>query len=286
MAEIFAKLSQIINDLAPSEQKVGKYLLEHSDSVMGISIEQLAAKSTASQAAVTRFCKKMGYKGYRDLSIQLAAQLAAEQKTGDQEEYKDINIGDDVDTIMRNISYHNAKAIEDSLALTDTSLVQEAADLLYRAQHIDFYGLGASGIVAQDSMYKFMRINKYSTAYADPHLQITSAANLGKQGVAVAISWSGETKDILEAAREAKESGASVISITRYGETSLEAYSDIHFGLSAPETTIRCGATSSRMAQLNMIDMLFYCIVSQHYMELYKYLERSRQVVSAKREAK
>ena len=138
MAEIFAKLSQIINDLAPSEQKVGKYLLEHSDSVMGISIEQLAAKSTASQAAVTRFCKKMGYKGYRDLSIQLAAQLAAEQKTGDQEEYKDINIGDDVDTIMRNISYHNAKAIEDSLALTDTSLVQESADLLYRAQHIDF----------------------------------------------------------------------------------------------------------------------------------------------------
>ncbi len=286
MAEIFAKLSQIINDLAPSEQKVGKYLLEHSDEAMGLSIEQLADKSTASQAAVTRFCKKMGYKGYRDLSIQLAAQLAAEQKTSAPGEYKDISVGDDVNTIIRNVSYHNAKAIEDSLALTDISLVQEAADLLYRAQHIDFYGMGASGIIAQDSMYKFIRINKYCTAYADPHLQITSAANLGKEGVAVAISWSGETKDILEAARQAKESGASVISITRYGETSLEAYSDVHFGLSAPETSIRCGATSSRIAQLNMIDMLFYCIVSQHYAELYKYLERSRKVVSTKREQK
>ena len=115
-------------------------------------------------------------------------------------------------------------------------------------------------------MYKFMRINKYTTAYGDPHLQLTSAANLGKNDVAVAISWSGETKDTLMAARLAKESGAAVISITRYGNTSLESFSDIHFGLSAPEATIRCGATSSRMAQLNMVDMLFYCIVNQHYM--------------------
>ena len=283
MAEIFAKLNQMIEDFPPSEQKVGRYILDPSNNVMGLSVEQLSNNSGASKAAVIRFCKTLGYKGYRDFALQLTTEVAMDNKDGAQETYKDINVGDDVETIVRNVSYHNAKAIEDSLMLTDVALVQRAADLLYRAQHIDFYGMGASGIVAEDSMYKFMRINKYTTAYGDPHLQLTSAANLGKNDVAVAISWSGETKDTLMAARLAKESGAAVISITRYGNTSLESFSDIHFGLSAPEATIRCGATSSRMAQLNMVDMLFYCIVSQHYGELQKFLDRSRQVVKSKR---
>lgn len=282
MAEIIVKLNQMMRDLAPSERKVARYISENLSDAVGLSVEELSIRCNSSKAAVIRLCKSIGCKGYRDLAIQLASELAVHQNDG-VEEYYDINVGDDVETILRNVSHHNAKAIEDTLALTDADLVRRAADLLFRAEHIDFYGIGASAIVAQDAQYKFMRINKYATAYSDPHLQLTSAVNLGENGVGVAISWSGETTDVVEAASKAKESGATVIAITKYGTTSLQKYADIHFGLSAPEASIRCGATSSRIAQLNMIDMLFYSIVSRNYPVLKDYLKRSYTEVKGKR---
>lgn len=282
MADVILKLTQMLDDFLPSERKVAKYIAENLENAVGLSVEELAQKSGSSKAAVIRFCKSLGCKGYRDLAIQLAAELAVNQSDAENGGYLDINAGDDVETILRNVSYHNAKAVEDTLALTDADLVQQAVNCLYDAKRIDFYGLGASGIVAQDAQYKFMRINKYATAYTDTHVQLTAAANLSRFDVAVAISWSGETRDVVEAARLAKESGAVVISITRYGQTTLGECADISFRLSAPEATIRCGATSSRIAQLTMIDMLYYCLVSQHYHKVKGYLERSRIEVKKK----
>lgn len=284
MAEILVKLNEMMASFAPSEQKVARYISENLQNVLGLSVEELANRSGASKAAVIRFCKTIGDKGYRDLSIQLAAELALYQNDGSNEEYSDINVGDDVETILRSVSRHNVKAIEDTLLLCmDVDKIQRAVDLLEKAQRIDFYGVGASAIVALDAQNKFMRINKYATAYRESHLQLTSAVNLGETGVAVAISWSGETKDVVEAAKLAKESGASVIALAQYGTTTLSKYADIHFGLSAPEAAICCGATSSRIAQLTMIDMLYYCLVTQNYSKYKVYLERSRTEVKKKK---
>lgn len=138
-------------------------------------------------------------------------------------------------------------------------------------------------MVAQDAQQKFMRINKRATAYSDPHLQLSSAASLTPADVAIALSWSGETQEVLKAAKLAKQNGAFVVAITRYGRVSLAEIADVHFGLSAPEMAIRSGAMSSRIAQMTMIDILFSCVVSRHYQETMPHLERTRQVVRSVR---
>ena len=158
-----------------------------------------------------------------------------------------------------------------------------AADKLFRAQRVDLYAMAASNLVAQDAQQKFMRINKRVTAYSDPHLQLSSASTLTPSDVAIALSWSGETREVLEAAELAKLNGAFLIAITRFGKVSLASYADVHFGLSAPEMAIRSGAMSSRIAQMTMIDILFTCVVSHHYQETAPYLERTRQVMRAVR---
>lgn len=283
MSGVISRLSSMLGDLPPSERKVASYMLEHTESIVGLSVEELARRSGSSKASVIRLCKTLGSKGYRDFSIGLAAELAVSQSNGTADEYIDINVGDDVPTIMRNATSHNIRALEDSLALIDPDMVQAAADLLYRARQIDCYGVGASGIVARDVQYKLMRIRKNVTAYEDSHLQLTSAANLGEDSVAVAISWSGETREVIEAARKAKESGATVIALTRRGQNTLGRCADLCFHLSAPEAAIRCGAMSSRMAQMNMVDIIFSCVVSQNYHEVKTYLERTRLELKKKR---
>ena len=252
--------------------------------MVGISVEELAGRSGSSQAAVVRFCKKLGCKGYRDFSIQLVTELAIAQNANvEKSRYTDIREGDRAENVIKKVCHHNIQAIEETLSLMEPDLVEMTADKLFHAQRVDLYAIAASNLVAQDAQQKFMRINKRVTAYSDPHLQLSSAASLTPADVAVALSWSGETREVLQAAQLAKRNGAFLIAITRYGRVSLAEYADVHFGLSAPEMAIRSGAMSSRIAQMTMIDILFSCVVSRHYQETIPYLERTRRVVRAVR---
>lgn len=257
---------------------------ENLDSVVGISVEELAARSGSSQAAVVRFCKKLGCKGYREFSIQLVSEVAVSQRgESSRERITDIQAGDRADNVISTVCHHNILAIEDSLSLLNPDDVELAAEKLYTARKIDLYAIGASNLVAQDAQQKLMRINKQVSAYGDPHLQLASAAILTPQDVVVALSWSGETREVLQASKLAKQNGAFIIAVTRLGRVSLKSCADLHFGLSAPEMSIRSGAMSSRIVQMTMIDVLFSCMVSRHYEEIAPCLELTRQVIRAAR---
>lgn len=274
------KMNQILEELPVSERKVARYVSDNLESMVGLSVEELALRSGSSQAAVVRFCKKVGCKGYRDFSIRLIGELAAAQRTNMRKSaYSEIRAGDKAGNVIAKVCHHNIQAIEDTLSLMEPDQVEMAADRLFHAQRIDLYAMAASNLVAQDAQQKFMRINKRVTAYSDPHLQLSSASTLTPSDVAIALSWSGETREVLEAAELAKLNGAFIIAITRFGKVSLASYADVHFGLSAPEMAIRSGAMSSRIAQMTMIDILFTCVVSHHYQETAPYLERTRQVM-------
>jgi DNA-binding MurR/RpiR family transcriptional regulator len=134
-----------------------------------------------------------------------------------------------------------------------------------------------------DAQQKFMRINKFCTAYADSHLQMTAAANSSSGDVAIGISWSGETIDTIEASKLAKKNGATLIAVTKYGKSHLAEIADINLMLAAPESLIRSGALSSRTTQMNMIDIIYSCILSQDYNNFKKYLEQTRKNVKFKR---
>jgi len=165
----------------------------------------------------------------------------------------------------------------------DYQEVEKAVKCFISAKHINFFGVGASAVVTMDAQQKLLRINKYSTAYLDPHMQMTVAANSSAGDVAVGISWSGETKDTIEASKLSKENDATLITITKYGKNRLSDLADIKLMLVAPETSIRAGAISSRIAQMNMIDILYSCLLSQDYYKVKKYLEKTRKKVKSKR---
>jgi DNA-binding MurR/RpiR family transcriptional regulator len=277
-------VNQMLEDLPVSERKVARYVSQNLDNMVGLSVEELAGRSGSSQAAVVRFCKKLGYKGYRDFSIQLVSELAVAQRVNvHRAGVSDILAGEKAGNVIRKVCHHNIQAIEDTFSLVEPEQVELAADKLFHAQRVDLYAIAASNLVAQDAQQKLMRINKRVTAYSDPHLQLSSASTLTPSDVVIALSWSGETREVLEAAELARRNGAFIIAITRFGKVSLEALADVHFGLSAPEMAIRSGAMSSRIAQMTMIDILFTCVVSRHYNETIPYLERTRQIMRANR---
>lgn len=279
MNGLMLKIKETIPYLNPSQKHIGNYILEHRENIVGITISELSTKCEISKASVIQFCKSIGFNGFREFSLELAADFAIYNKADESTEYMDIKVGSDIGSIIKNVSNNNIQAIEESLSLIDTDTVVKAYNMLAKAKRICLFGIGASGIVALDAQHKLMRINKACVYHQDSHVQLTVAANTSPEDVAVVISWSGETMEMIEAAKAAKENGAAVIAITRVSKAPLTEYADVNLFLNAPETSIRSGALSSRIAQMNMFDILYICLVTQDYSDVKKYLDRTRQEV-------
>ena len=269
------KIKQYQDYFKKSEKNAADYIIEHTEEIIGLSIADLALKSGASQAAIMRMCKTLDFSGYREFMIALAGELAA-QKPEEQTDYADISPGDSIESIIKNISANSKKAIDDSNLILDVHEVNRAVEALWQADGIALYGVGGSGIVALDAQQKFMRINKSCYFYEDSYRQMTSTVNLKASDVALLISWSGETKEVVNMAGLLKELPVKTISITKYGNNTLSQLCDIKLQLLAPEFSMRIGATSSRIAQLNMIDILYTALVSENYAQVKSDLKKTR----------
>ncbi|MCE1196224.1 SIS domain-containing protein [bacterium] len=151
-----------------------------------------------------------------------------------------------------------------------------ARGALCAAPRIDFYGAGTSGLVALDASNKFVRINKFTVAHADPHEQMLSATSLRPGDVAVLFSYSGETRDTIETCEIVKATGATVITVTRYGRNLLNEMADIKLSISSAESMIRSGAMGSRIGQLTMVDILYTAVCSRLYDQVKPYLDKTR----------
>lgn len=283
MSGSLIKIREIMSSLSPSEKKVGQFILEKPEQISNLSIGELAEKSGSSEATVVRLCKLLGFNGYKDFKISITKDIAYMSREDEGEQYTDVEPGDTLESIVQNISYNNKKSIDNTLDIISFDAIFSAVNAIIAAEKIDFYGVGASNIIAVDAMQKFTRINKIVTSYSDTHLQIASAANLNKGDVAVAISYSGETKDTFESIKVAKESKATTISITKFGQNSISDLCDIKLFVSAPEISIRSGAMSSRIAQLNVIDILFAAVTSKQFDIAKSYLEKTRKAIKEKK---
>lgn len=270
-------LRESLNEVKPSEKNAALYILEHPEEVVHYSVQKLAEESNSSDAAIIRLCKTLGLKGFKDLKLRIAGDLQMDSAI--LHEYSEILPGDNIPTLMKALANNHTNSLQKSFQSLDYRSIQKAVECLTHANKIDFYAVGASQLVAQDAQQKFSRIGKVCTAYPDIHLQLTSAVNLSNRDVAVGISYSGETSHVISAITHAKNAGAKVITISKYGNNTLSRLGDIHLGIIATESDIRSAATSSRIVQLYIIDVLYTATAGADYDKAVKTLEKSRKVI-------
>lgn len=282
---ILIKIRDMKESLTPVEKLVAEYVLENLEEIPHLSIKSLAQLTKTSDASVLRFCKTMGYKGYRNFIVSISASIGSmddEQK----DQYTDIQPGDDLSIIISNISRNNSKSIEDTLSVIDKNEIARAVKVLRESSRIVFFGIGASGLVGIDAEQKFSRINKMCHSYTDGHSQLTNATLLDKSDVAIFISNSGSTIEIIESLDIVKKNGACVIAITKYNKSELAEKADIVLSISTPEVTIRSGAMGSRIAMLTVIDILFAGVASAEYKKVKKYLTKTHDIIASSKHRK
>ncbi|MCL6603753.1 MAG: MurR/RpiR family transcriptional regulator [Paenibacillus sp.] len=277
MAPILNALDHEMSKLSQMERKLAERILASPSEVIHMGIRELAEQCGTSPATVTRFCKVFHFKGFPDFKVKLAAEIAHndhELQDGSSS-YQDIVAGNPLSVIVEAMQANHLASIRDTTSLLNIERLEEAVDLLCKARRIDLYGMATSSIVAQDFYQKLIRIGVNCTAFADSHMQITSASTLSKGDVAFAISYSGETPETIDALTCAGASGASTIALTSYGSSTIATNADIPLFSSSLEQGMRRGDMASRIAQLHIIDILFTGMVSTRFKDYIPKLEQS-----------
>ena len=167
------------------------------------------------------------------------------------------------------------EAIRSTAQIQDASVIEEVAAKIAAADTVRLFGVGASGLVANDLYYKLLRVDVNAVFCTDLHVQLTYITAAKPSDVAILFSNSGNTTEILELARAARERGACVVAVTKYGANQLSELADFVLPTSSPELQFRSGATSSRLAALFVVDVLFTTLCNKNYSTVAKPLAES-----------
>lgn len=262
-----------------SEEKAADYILAHSRQVINLPITELAERIGVSEATIVRMCKKIGYHGFQELKINLAMETVKPI----QAVHEEISEDDDMQAVMKKMVAANTNALNSTLDVLSSEELERAVHHLAAARSIQFYGVGGSGPVAQDAAHKFLKTGKPVVAYTDTHMQSMAAALVEPEDVIVAISHSGSSRDIIDALAIAKSRNATTIGITYYARSPIDKVLTIKLGTSAYETLYRMESTSSRIAQLTIIDALFIGVCLCDPDRAVDNIRLTREVIAPKR---
>lgn len=271
-------LNEMKDKLPPSEKKIAEFILDQPHEAIHCTATQLGELSSTSSAAVIRLCKSLGLKGLQELKLRISGDLQKKPEA----RYRDIQPGEPSDSIVEKITSNSLQAIRETTEMVDYRTLSEAVKLLNEAGSIHFFGVGASGIIAQDAQQKFLRMNKPTSAFTDMHNAAMNIANVTENDVVFGISFSGETHETAKIMEIAKKKGARTISLTRYGQSPVTEHADVSLYISASReipAPFRSGATSSRLAQLHMIDILFVNVVTEQWDKASEYFHEITDVM-------
>lgn len=254
MGTLLKEIQSRYSSFSEKERCLADYLLSSPLEASQSNIKDIAAKTDVSVATITRFCRKVACRNFVELKIKLA-------REGHQENNEDVDS-------------HLKRQYEDMLydiqGLSGKESLKTVLQLIQEANHIYIYGLGSSGLAAQELNYRLSRMGFTSEAVTDPHLMIIRSALFQKGDLLLAFSRSGQTKDLLKSATRAKSKGAKLVSFTAFGDTPLTKLSEATLWTLHP---IRTGyiSTGLDLSALYLIDLIsLHFLKDRNRLDIYK----------------
>lgn len=249
------RLRQQIPRLSPAQQRVAEYVLQNPSEAMQASVQAIAATCGTSVSTVVRLAKDIGFEGLKEMKLALALEIGTlipNLTTRDQPGHGDAS------ELLEN----TLLGLKETAAALDFTTVRRVAELLAAARHVDVYGASTSHLVGLDLLEKLKRLGIYASAYENSYMQAISSAGLGPQDVAVAVTYSGETRSVIESLASAREQGAKTVALTNFLDSSVVEFADFVLTTSVSRHLIPDGSLGGRISQLHVVDTLFVELIA------------------------
>ncbi|EHM44619.1 MAG: MurR/RpiR family transcriptional regulator [Yokenella regensburgei] len=257
------RIRQRYPSLAQSDKKLANFILTQPDHARHLSSQQLAAEAGVSQSSVVKFAQKLGFKGFPALKLALSEALASNPNPHSVPVHNQIRGDDPLRLVGEKLINDNVAAMHASLDVNTEDKLLESVALLRNARRIIVTGIGASGLVARNFSWKLMKIGLNAVAEQDMHALLAVVQAMDPDSLLVAISYSGERREINLAADEALQVGGKILAITGFSPNALQQRASHCLYTIAEEQATRSAAISSTSAQMMLTDLLFMALVQQ-----------------------
>jgi len=263
-----------IDLLSKSEKKVALTILDNPQLALSENITALAKNAQVSEPTVVRFCRAVGYEGWHDFKLKLAQSLAVALPGANEMLAQDDLAAD----LVNKICSRSINTLLDLRNNLSPDAIQRALDVLLKANKIEFYGQGTSGIVAADAQHKFFRSGVPTVAYSDPHIHSIAASLLQPGDAVVAISQRGGNAALLRSVQLAKKGGADVIVLGPSG-TPLAELATVLVPIDLSFNTDPYTPISARLAHLVVIDILAVGLALKRGPEFRKKMQNAQKAL-------
>lgn len=252
-----ARIRGVLPALTPAERRVAEVVLADPGETVRSTIGELAERCRTSLTTVTRFSRALGLSGYQELRLALATD-AGHVRSRNWVLGADAAIGPDdpLKRVLANLLATDVRALEETAAQLDLDALERAVEAMSGAGRIDIYAVSGSGPIGQDLQRRLHLIGCTCHVWTDVHDALASGALLGQSDVAVGISHSGETREVVEPLTLARENGATAVAVTNFPRSAISSAADLLLTTAARETTYRSGSLSGRHTQMLVVDCL------------------------------
>ncbi|KQN56584.1 MurR/RpiR family transcriptional regulator [Erwinia sp. E602] len=277
---IGAQIRMRLPGLTPLERKVVDSITSKTDLTEQTSIKEIAQANNVSEAMVVKIAKKLNFSGFREFRSSLLFYNYSEVAGL----HAEIEADDSSEQLLAKVFRTSIQAMEETMSILDISEFNRAAEILFKARHIDLYAVGGSATVARDLSHKLLKIGIKTTVYDDAHIMLMSAAVLADDDAVIAISHSGATRAVNDPIKLAARNGAKVIAITNYAESPIARNAQVVLTSTSQGSHLLGENAASRIAQLNILDALFVAIAQKDLKTAEKNLMKTQQAVQDLRE--
>lgn len=278
MSPILARIRGVEPTLTATHRRIAEMILADPAAVAASTIGELAERCGTSLTTVTRFCRELGLAGYPELRLALAAELGRNDATPREQSLIAFSPDDPGSLVLRSLLASDMRAMEETAAQLDLEAVDRAVSALVGARFIDFFAVAGSAGVAMDLHLRLHAIGRPGALWTDVHSAVCSANARDGQDVALGISHSGTTAEVVEPLAIARKRGATTIAVTNFPRSPLAEAADIILTTAAQDTPFRAGGVAARHTQMLVLDCLYIGVVQRTH-------ETSNQLLTAATDA-
>ena len=243
---IIPHIESIYNNFTDTEKLIADFFI-NNQAQQDFSAERIAKLLFLSRASLSRFAQKCGFKGYREFIYEYELSL----KKKDEKRFR---LKDEVLKTYQQL-------LDRSYTLIDREKIEAVVKLMLEAKKIYIYGIGSSGVVAQEFKLRFMRLGFNVEAVSDEHIMRMNWVVTDKESFVIGLSVSGRTKVVTKALQDAGKKGAKTVLITSNNDFSFREYCDEVLLIAVTKNLQIGNVISPQFPMLIIIDMIYSCLI-------------------------
>jgi RpiR family transcriptional regulator, repressor of rpiB and als operon len=284
--EVILYARSIAPSLGKKEKLIVNFISNQYQELAKMTISELAAHLNVSDSSITKVCKKLKCDGFYELKHAIADYLRNGETAINDEMQEEFDYEDGNETILEKVFFNSIVALQDTLAVINRQELSKAVSVLNGIQSkgkLVLVGNGGSGILCEDFQHKLLKIGIFAIFYRDSHMQLMGSSLLKKGDVVLGVSHSGTSKDVINIFKLAQENEATTICVTNHVKSPVTEFSNIILHSSARNSPITGENAAARIAQLNILDVLFTILSLNQQNLSYENLLKTKESVLSHR---